>query len=327
MKLVTGAAGFIGSNLVASLEKLGDEIAVCDRFDHSAKIQNLHKRTLAYHVRPEEIFSFLNEHTDQIDTIFLLGAISSTTESKVKLITKVNVELPIQIWNWCRDHGVRLIYASSAATYGDGSHGFLDDSSMEELRNLKPLNAYGRSKNQFDIWVAEQVRGGARTPPQWAGLKFFNVYGPNEYHKGQQMSVVPQVYKQISDTGRARLFKSHNPDFEDGGQLRDFVWVGDCVNVLRWLDENPHVSGLFNCGTGRARSFFDLTTVVFEAMGKEISIDYIPTPKLIRERYQYFTEANMEKLKSAGYSGEFTSLEDGVKLYVTDYLMAEDAYV
>ena len=266
MKLVTGGAGFIGSNLVAALEESGSEIAVCDWFDDSSKIQNLKKRTLSYRIRPEDLFDFLTEHSGEIDTVFLLGAISSTTETQVKLITKVNVELPIQIWNWCRDNGVRLIYASSAATYGDGSLGFIDNSSMEELRNLKPLNAYGCSKNQFDIWVAEQVHARAGTPPQWVGLKFFNVYGPNEYHKGQQMSVVPQVYKQISKTGRARLFKSHHPDFEDGGQLRDFIWVGDCINVMQWLDENPKVSGLFNCGTGQARSFLDLTAVVFDAM-------------------------------------------------------------
>jgi len=327
VKLVTGAAGFIGSNLVASLEKLGGEIAVCDRFDHSAKIKNLNKRTPAHHVRPDELFKFLDDHPNEIDTIYLLGAISSTTETQVKLITKVNVELPIQIWNWCRDNGVRLIYASSAATYGDGSLGFIDNSSMEELRNLKPLNAYGCSKNQFDIWVAEQVHARGGTPPQWVGLKFFNVYGPNEYHKGQQMSVVAQVYTQISKTGRARLFKSHHPDFEDGGQLRDFIWVGDCINVMRWFDENPKVSGLFNCGTGQARSFLDLTAVVFDAMGKKSSIDYIPTPKHIRDKYQYFTEANMEKLRSVGYFNEFTSLEDGVKRYVTEYLMSEDGYV
>ena len=327
MNLVTGAAGFIGSNLVASLEKLGGEIAVCDRFDHPAKVENLSKRTLAYQIHPNEIFRFFADHRGEIDTVFLLGAISSTTETRVKLIAKINVELPIRIWNWCRDNQIRLIYASSAATYGDGSLGFVDNSSMGELKKLKPLNAYGRSKNEFDIWVSEQVRVGGGTPPQWAGLKFFNVYGPNEYHKGAQMSVVPQIYKQISETGRARLFQSHHPGYEDGGQLRDFIWVGDCISVMRWLNQNPQISGLFNCGTGRARSFLDLTKVVFDAMGKEVGIDYIPTPEHLREKYQYFTEANMNKLKSTGYSEEFTSLEDGVRLYVTNYLATKDRYV
>ena len=327
MKLVTGAAGFIGSNLVAALEKRGDEIAVCDWLEDPAKMCNLAKRTISHQIRPENLFEFLRDHRDQIDTVFLLGAISSTTETNVPLITKVNVELPIQIWNCCRDNDIRLIYASSAATYGDGSLGFIDNCSVEELRKYKPLNAYGCSKNEFDIWVIEQVISRSGAPPQWVGLKFFNVYGPNEYHKGGQMSVVPQIYKQIYQTGRARLFKSHHTNYRDGGQLRDFIWVGDCIRVVEWLDKHPDISGIFNCGTGQARTFLDLARLVFVAMGKKMAVDFVPTPKSIRNNYQYFTEANMQKLKSAGYSEEFTSLEDGVKQYVTNFLMAEDRYV
>ena len=327
MKVVTGAAGFIGSNLVAALEKSGDEIAVCDWLEDPEKQRNLAKRTISHEIRPENLFEFLGDHPDQIDTVFLLGAISSTTETNVPLITKVNVQLPIQIWNWCCGNGVRLIYASSAATYGDGSLGFVDNFSVEALRGLRPLNAYGRSKNQFDNWVAKQVSDGAAIPPQWVGLKFFNVYGPNEYHKGEQMSLVPQLYEQIVEGGRARLFKSHHPKYEDGGQQRDFIWIGDCINVMQWLDENPRVSGLFNCGTGKARTFLDLTKSIFAAMGKEILIDFVPTPENIRGKYQYFTQANMENLILSGYSAEFTKLEDGVKLYVSDYLMSEDRYV
>jgi len=327
MKLVTGAGGFIGSNLVAALDAAGDEIAICDRLDEPDKMKNLAKRRIAHHVSPEELLDFIHSHPGEIETIFHMGAISSTTETNVPLITEMNVTLPIKIWTWCRDNNVPLIYASSAATYGDGALGFDDEDSVEALDKLQPLNPYGRSKNEFDIWVAEQVAAGEETPPHWAGLKFFNVYGPNEYHKGGQMSVVPQVFKQISETGGARLFQSHHPDYEDGGQLRDFVWVGDCVDVMLWLEAHPDVSGIFNCGTGQARSFLDLATAVFKAMGKPLEIEYIPTPENIRDKYQYFTQANMSKLLDAGYNKPFTSLEEGVGRYVSDYLMVKDGYV
>ncbi len=327
MKLVTGAGGFIGSNLVAALEAIGHEIAVCDWFDVPEKMKNLENRRIAERISPDGLLEFMQDRAGEIETVFHMGAISSTIETNVALITDINVTLPIQIWLWCRDHEVPLIYASSAATYGDGALGFDDDETVQALQRLQPLNPYGRSKNAFDIWVAEQVAGRAAVPPQWVGLKFFNVYGPNEYHKGGQMSVVPQVFKQISETDRARLFQSHNPDYEDGGQLRDFVWVGDCVEVMLWLEAHPTVSGLYNCGTGQARSFLDLATTVFHALGKDVVIDYVPTPEAIRDKYQYFTEANMAKLRAAGYDSSFTSLEDGVGRYVSDYLMVEDAYL
>ena len=327
MKLVTGAGGFIGSYLAASLEAAGSTLAICDRLDKPDKMKNLAKRTLAHKIAPEDLLAFLQDHAGDIESIFHMGAISSTTEMNVALITEMNVTLPIKVWDWCRDNQVPLIYASSAATYGDGALGFDDNDSVEALQRLQPLNPYGRSKNEFDIWVAEQIAADADSPPHWAGLKFFNVYGPNEYHKGGQMSVVPQVFKQICETGRARLFQSHHPDYEDGGQLRDFVWVGDCVDVMLWLEAQPEVSGIFNCGTGQARSFRDLATTVFTALGKAVAIEYIPTPENIRDKYQYFTEANMSKLKAAGYERPATTLEEGVGRYVTDYLMAEDRYI
>ena len=327
MKLVTGAGGFIGSNLVAALEATDDEIAVCDWLDVPEKLKNLENRRIAERIPPDGLLAFMQDRAREIETVFHMGAISSTTETNVALITEINVTLPTQIWTWCRDHEVPLIYASSAATYGDGAVGFDDDDTVVALQQLQPLNPYGRSKNEFDIWVAEQVAAGVAAPPQWAGLKFFNVYGPNEYHKGGQMSVVPQVFEQISRTGRARLFQSHHPDYEDGGQLRDFIWVGDCVEVMLWLEAHPTVSGVFNCGTGQARSFLDLAAAVFQAMSKDVVIDYVPMPEAIQDKYQYFTEANMVKLRAAGYDRPFTSLEDGVGRYVSEHLMAEDAYL
>ncbi len=327
MKLITGAAGFIGSNLVAALQEAGNEIAICDWLDNPIKKCNLGKRSAAYEIHPENLFKFLRDYANQIDTVFLLGAISSTTESNVTLLTQVNVELPMKIWGWCRDRGVKLIYASSAATYGNGTNGFEDNFSLEELLELRPLNAYGRSKNQFDIWVARQISDGLGSPPQWAGLKFFNVYGPNEYHKGSQMSVAPQFYKQILESKKACLFKSHNPDYEDGGQLRDFIWIGDCINIIQWLDNDTKASGLFNCGTGQARTFLDLAKSIFAVMGQEVAVDFIPIPNNIRDKYQYFTEANIKKLRRSGYSKKFTSLEDGIKIYLSDYLMSKDRYL
>ena len=327
MKLVTGGGGFIGSNLVAALEARGDEIVVCDWLDEPAKIKNLEKRRIANRIHPSDLLDFIRVWSGEIQTIFHLGAISSTTETDISLITEMNVELPIRIWNLCRDHKVPLIYASSAATYGDGALGFDDDDSVAALKRLQPLNHYGRSKNEFDVWVAEQLAAGFAAPPNWSALKFFNVYGPNEYHKGGQMSVVPQFFNQITSNGFASLFQSHHPDYQHGGQLRDFVWVGDCVDLMIWLESNPSVSGIFNCGTGQARSFLDLATAVFKSVAKDVTIDYVPMPENIREAYQYFTQANMTKLRAAGYARPFTNLEEGVGRYVSDHLMSEDKYL
>ena len=326
MIVVTGGAGFIGSNLVAALEAAGQrDLVVCDRLGQDEKWRNLAKRDLADLIAPEALFEFLEARKGTIETIFHMGAISATTETDADLIVRTNIDLPQRLWHWCAANGARLIYASSAATYGDGSAGFGDSMSAAGLAALRPLNAYGWSKLAFDRRVARFVEQAAK-PPQWAGLRFFNVYGPNEYHKGGQMSVVPQIYNRVAAGQPARLFRSHHPDYEDGGQLRDFIAVEDCVDVMLWLHANPTVSGLFNCGTGAARSFRDLAGAVFRALGQEPNIDYVDTPEAIRARYQYFTQADMAKLRRAGYDRQFTALEAGVSRYVLDYLAADDPY-
>ncbi len=328
MILVTGGAGFIGSNVVAALERRGAHgIAVCDRLGSGDKWRNIAKRELAELFELDEIDCFLAEWGAEIDAIIHMGAISATTETDADLIVRNNFRLSLRLWNWCADRGVRLIYASSAATYGDGARGFDDNASIEGLAMLRPMNAYGWSKHLFDRWVARRIDDGQPAPPQWVGLKFFNAYGPNEYHKGGQMSVVPQIYPHAVNAYRAPLFRSHNPDYPDGGQMRDFVWVGDCAEVILWLLDNPAVSGLFNLGTGKARTFFDLASAIYRALGQEPKIKYVDTPEAIRDRYQYFTEAPMDRLRAAGYTAPFTELEEGVTRYVRDYLAVPDPYL
>jgi ADP-L-glycero-D-manno-heptose 6-epimerase len=255
-----------------------------------------------------------------------MGAISSTTVTDVDLLERVNVQLSLRLWRFAAERGIPLIYASSAATYGDGEAGFDDEFTGQGLQRLKPLNPYGRSKHRFDLEVLKMVNAGDKAPPFWAGLKFFNVYGPNEYHKGGQRSVAVALYEQARDTGRARLIRSHNPDYADGGQLRDFVWVGDCADAMVWLWQEGRQSGLFNIGTGRARSFLDLAHATFAAMGREPAIVFVDTPANIRGRSQYFTEARMERLRAAGYGRPFTPLEQGVRTYVRDFLETGDPY-
>lgn len=328
MIIVTGGAGFIGSNLVAGLERNGhNDVIICDTLGRDDKWRNIAKRELAEFVSTEDLWDFLDNHANQISMIYHLGGVSSTTETDADLIVKSNFQLPLRLWRWCCRHGTRFIYASSAATYGDGTSGFDDNFSSDILETYRPLNAYGWSKHAFDRRIARIVKTGQLRPPQWAGLKFFNVYGPNEYHKAGQMSVVAQTYRQVSEGKPATLFKSHNPKYPDGGQMRDFIWVGDCVDVMLWLYENPHVNGLFNLGTGQARSFSDLANAVFSAAGKPPQIQFVDTPLNIREKYQYFTEAKMERLRNAGYTKPFTSLEDGVKTYVQDFLSQPNPYL
>lgn len=330
MILVTGGAGFIGSNLVAGLEKAGaDAIVVCDRLGSDEKWRNIAKRDLADLIPPEDIAAFIEGAGSRIDAVFHLGAISATTETDADYIIDNNFRLSRTLWELCTRYRIPLIYASSAATYGDGSAGFDDDGSRRALSRLQPLNAYGWSKHLFDRWVMRMVKGGGETlsPPQWAGLKFFNIYGPNEYHKGGQISVALKNFREISESGTAILFKSHNPDYPDGGQRRDFVWVGDCVDVMLWLIGNPSVNGLFNLGTGKARSFAELAGAVFAVLGREADIHYVPTPPAIRETYQYFTEARMARLRQAGYTAPVTGLEDGVGRYVREFLTTDDPYI
>lgn len=326
MILVTGGAGFIGSNLVAALEADGEPVAVSDWLGSGDKWRNLAKRELEALVLPEALDEWLEERGGELDLIYHLGAISSTTETDVDKLVANNLLLSQKLWTWCAENGVPLVYASSAATYGDGAHGFDDSLDRNYLAGLRPLNAYGWSKHVFDRWVARRVAEGWPSPPHWAGLKFFNVYGPNEYHKAGQASVAWHLFGQIGRGEPARLFRSHRPDYVDGGQLRDFVHVDDCVAVLRWLAGQPEVSGLFNVGSGRARSFLDLATGVYEALGQEPRIEFVPTPEAIREKYQYFTEARMERLRASGFERNSLSLEEGLRRYVQNFLAAVDPY-
>jgi ADP-L-glycero-D-manno-heptose 6-epimerase len=326
MKLVTGGAGFIGSNIAAALCDRGEAVAICDRLRSQEKWRNIAKRDLVDIVAPEGLQNWLNVHGTAVDAVIHMGAISSTVERDADLITEVNFRLSLFLWRWCAAHGVTLIYASSAATYGDGSQGFDDDPSREALSRLRPLNAYGWSKLLFDRRVVRAVEEGEPVPPQWVGLKFFNVYGPNEYHKGDMKSVVAQKLPLAVADQPVTLFKSYHPDIPDGGQRRDFVFVGDCVDLVLWLLDNPEVSGIFNLGTGIDRSFGALAGAIFAALGKQPRISFIEMPEEIRGRYQYFTRARMDRLRAVGFDRPFTALEDGVRTYVQDYLLKPDPY-
>lgn len=327
MILVTGGAGFIGSVAAETLETAGYDIAICDRLRSGDKWKNIAKRDLVDIIAPDELFDVLAGNPDAFKAVVHMGAISATTETDADLIVETNFRLSMGLWQWCAETDTPLIYASSAATYGDGALGFKDDASRDALAQLRPMNPYGWSKLLFDRRVAAMIEEGEPTPPQWAGLRFFNVYGPNEYHKGSMQSVVSHIFPSAREGATARLFESHHPDYEDGGQLRDFVWVGDCAKMIHWLIENDDVSGLFNCGTGQARSFRELAEAVFRALGREPDIEYVPTPENIRDRYQYFTEADMTKIREMGFDHAPTSLEDGITTYVRDFLAGDDPYL
>lgn len=327
MIIITGGAGFIGSYLAAQLEKNGvGPLVICDWLGEDQKWRNIAGRSLHDVIRPEGLAAFLESHVRQVECIFHMGAISSTTETNVDKIIANNFRLSKDLFSWCAHNRKRIIYASSAATYGDGKKGFDDKETRAHLKTLAPLNPYGWSKHLFDRYIAEVRETGDKFPAQCAGLKFFNVYGPNEYHKGGQRSVVHQIYPVAARGEAFSLFKSHHPDYHDGGQLRDFIWVGDCVDVMLWLYHHPRINGLFNVGTGIARSFLDLAKAVYVAAGQEPTITYRAMPEALQRQYQYFTQANMAKLKAAGYTKPFTSLEEGVRLYVQEYLAKEDSY-
>lgn len=332
MIVVTGGTGFIGSNLLAGLEARGvGNLVVCDVLGTEDKWRNIAKRELRDIVHPDNLLSYLEKHAEEVEMIFHLGAISSTTERDADLIIQTNFTLSRKLWKWCAEHDVRLIYASSAATYGDGQQGFNDSEDLTHLSTLKPLNPYGWSKHLFDRRTCRIVHDNSnadheKLPSQWAGLKFFNVYGPNEYHKGDMMSVACKLYPQIMAGAAAKLFRSGNPHYEDGGQMRDFVYVGDCVDVMLWLYDNPKVSGIYNVGSGKARSFKHLAEACFRALGKEPKIHYMDMPQELHAKYQYFTEAHMGKLRAAGYSKPMTELEQGIGEYMQKYLSQADQY-
>lgn len=317
MYLVTGGAGFIGSNIVAALDaKHPGHVSVSDRLRDGDKWRNISTSELAAIVDPAQTLDWLDRNASQIKAVIHMGAISATTETDVDKIVRNNVHLSQALWVWCTQHAVPFIYASSAATYGDGARGFDDENTLDAMAQLRPLNPYGWSKLLFDKWVLRRLAEGHPTPPQWAGLKFFNVYGPNEDHKGRMKSVVRHAFPAAHSGEPVRLFRSHHPDYTDGGQMRDFVYVKDCVSVITWLLETPKVSGIFNLGTGQARTFKDLITALFVALDRTPQFEWVDTPEDIREKYQYFTQANMSRLTAAGYTQPFWSLEDGVKDYV-----------
>ncbi|HYZ63387.1 MAG TPA: ADP-glyceromanno-heptose 6-epimerase [Acetobacteraceae bacterium] len=323
MILVTGGAGFIGSNLHAALARRGERCVIADRLGAEGKWRNLAHHPPLRLIHPDALDAYLDTHPP-IETIIHLGAISETTATDGDAVWATNVELSWQLWEWSARRGARFIYASSAATYGDGSAGFDDDPAL--LPRLRPLNLYGWSKHAFDLRVAGSVAAGAPVPPQWAGLKFFNVYGPNEYHKGAMVSVVKRKYDEIAAHAPARLFRSDRPDVADGEQQRDFIHVCDAVDVILWLLDHPKVNGLFNVGTGQARSYLDLARAIAAAAGQCPHIEFIPMPANLHGHYQSFTQARMDRLRAAGYPGQFTPLEDGVRRYV-EILASPDPYI
>jgi ADP-L-glycero-D-manno-heptose 6-epimerase len=325
MLLVTGGAGFIGSNLVAALNQAGRaDVAVCDVLGHDGKWRNLAKRQLADIVPPAELLAWLKGR--RLDAVIHLGAISETTATDGDLVIETNFRLSMRLLDWCTANATPFIYASSASTYGDGAQGFRDDSSVEALKALRTMNLYGWSKHLFDMAVAERAARSEKLPPQWAGLKFFNVFGPNEYHKGAMMSVLARRFDDIRAGRAVELFKSHRDGIADGDQRRDFIYVDDVVRVMMWLLSTPSVSGIFNVGTGNARSFKDLMLSAYAALGTAPNIRYVEMPPSIRDSYQYFTQSDGGRLTRAGYNGGFTALEEAVDLYVKGFLDRADRF-
>jgi ADP-L-glycero-D-manno-heptose 6-epimerase len=321
MIVLTGSAGFIASTMLQKLNNEGIEnVVIVDDFTRFTKEPNYSGKKFTLQLHRDDFFAWWDQHTDQVEMVIHLGARTDTTESDENIFNILNLDYSKQIWKRCAQQQIPLIYASSAATYGAGELGYDDNHDIVE--KLQPLNAYGRSKNDFDKWVLKQTV----QPPFWAGLKFFNVYGPNEYHKGRMASVIFHAFHQIKESGKVRLFRSHRPDFKDGEQLRDFVYVKDLTEVIWFLMNEKVSSGLYNLGTGKARTFIDLVKATFAALDKKPVIEFVDTPEDIREKYQYFTEANMSKLRNAGYSNTFTSLEDGVNDYVRNYLSQAKYY-
>lgn len=330
MLVITGGGGFIGSVLGAGLNEAGrSDLVIVDRFGTGDKWRNIAKRDFFEIVPVEGLFAWLDRYGAQVEAVFHLGANSSTTFDDADEIIKTNLNYSIALWRWCAAAGKKLIYASSAATYGDGSAGFDDGGGIDALKRLRPLNLYGWSKHAFDLWAMREAAAG-RAPPFWTGLKFFNVFGPNEHHKDDMTSLVVKNYPRIVAGETVHLFKSHRPDYADGEQLRDFVYVKDCAAVMLWLwrhEPDAGINGIYNLGTGQARSFLDLVNAVGAACGVAPKIEFIDTPPAIRSNYQYFTEARMTRLRQAGYNATFTLLEDAVRDCVTQHLSQPDPYL
>jgi ADP-L-glycero-D-manno-heptose 6-epimerase len=325
MLLVTGGAGFIGSNVVADLNEVGRaDIVVNDTLGTDAKWRNLGKRQIADIVPPADLLRWLDGR--KLDAVIHLGAISDTTATDGDLVVDTNFRLSLRLLDWCTNARTPFIYASSAATFGDGTQGFADDWSLPALKSLRPLNLYGWSKHLFDLALVDRHVKKEKLPPQWAGLKFFNVFGPNEYHKGAMASVLARVFDDAKAGRAVRLFKSHREGIVDGDQRRDFVFVDDAVAVVRWLINSPSISGIFNVGTGEARSFREMMIAMFAAIRRPPNIEYIAMPPQLRDQYQYFTQAGVENLRRAGYNAAFTSLEDAVARYVSQFLDRADRY-
>ncbi len=321
MIVLTGSAGFIASAMLQKLNEEGvEDVIIVDDFTKINKESNYIHKKFAQKLHRDDFFNWWDENPEKVNWIIHLGARTDTTEFDENVFTILNLEYTKQIWERCAKWKIPLIYASSAATYGGGEFGYNDD--HEIVEKLQPLNAYGRSKNNFDKWALKQKK----MPPFWAGLKFFNVYGPNEYHKGRMASVIFHAFHQIRETGKMCLFRSHRPDFKDGEQSRDFVYVKDITEVIMYLMRSKPASGLYNLGTGKARTFIDLVKATFAALDKEAVIEFVDTPEDIRDKYQYFTQANMQKLRAAGYQKSFTSLESGVNDYVRNYLSTGKYY-
>ena len=327
MIIVTGGAGFIGSNLVASLEAAGhDDIVICDRLRDTGKWRNIAKRMPMDIIHPDALIDFIDAHAARLTTVYHMGAISSTTAIDGDLVFATNFAFSVALWRACARHGLTFIYASSAATYGDGETGFDDSNDIDDLGRLRPLNLYGWSKWLFDSWVLKSASRGEAAPPVWSGLRFFNVYGPNEYHKGAMQSLVSKIVSAHRPGEAVKLFKSYKPGFADGEQLRDFIYVADVVSVVLWLGALGRPGGILNLGTGTARSFHDLAVAAVRACGHDPVIEFVEMPESIQSQYQYYTCADMNRLRSLGYNQPFTSLEDGVTHYVQEYLLAPDRF-
>jgi ADP-L-glycero-D-manno-heptose 6-epimerase len=327
MLVVTGGAGFIGSVLAAALNEAGrSDLVIVDRFGHDEKWRNIAKRDFFEIVPVEALHSWLERFGGEVEAIFHLGAISATTFTDADEIIAKNLNYSIALWRWCAAAKRPLIYASSAATYGDGTAGFDDAGGIDAFKRLRPMNLYGWSKHAFDLWALRQAVAGA-APPHWAGLKFFNVFGPNEYHKGDMMSLVAKNYRKVAAGETIRLFKSHRPDYRDGEQRRDFVYAKDCVAAMLWLWRQGRDSGIYNIGSGEARSFLDLINALGTACGRAPNIEFVDIPPEIRPNYQYFTEATLTRLRQAGYNAPFTPLEAAVTDLVTHHLAQSDPYL